>query len=113
MKKYYIFLLGLALVLAGCGNKYEKEINSVVKKEKANSKEDKYFNEFNKKNSDIQVFDDGNIIVLSYKSIKGSDTVTHDLYRKSPGNDKYEKDNDHVERFFKDHKPDYKEENMK
>ncbi|MBX5319987.1 cystatin-like fold lipoprotein [Staphylococcus caprae] len=113
MKKYYAFLLSLVLILGACGNKYDKEIDSVVKKEKSDNKEDKYFNQFKKDKSNIYVYDDGNIIVLSYKSIKGSDTVTYDLYRKTQGNGKYEKDNDHVERFVKEHEPDYKEENMK
>ena len=83
MKKYYIFLLGLALVLAGCGNKYEKEINSVAKvANKDISNDDKEFVKYNKDKANTYVYDDGNIIIINYKAIKGSNTKVYDLYKK-------------------------------
>ena len=107
-------MLGLALVLAGCGNKYEKEINSVAKvANKDISNDDKEFVKYNKDKANTYVYDDGNIIIINYKAIKGSNTKVYDLYKKNQTSNEYEYESGKAKRYMENNKPDYKEENMK
>lgn len=114
MKKYYAFLLSLVLILGACGNKYDKEIDSVAKEvNKDISKNDKEFVRYDRDKANTYVYDDGNIIIINYKALKGSDTKIFDLYKKNQTTGDYEYESGAAKKYMKNNEPDYKEENMK
>ncbi|RIM33688.1 cystatin-like fold lipoprotein [Staphylococcus caprae] len=114
MKKYYAFLLSLVLILGACGNKYDEEIDSVAKEvNKDISKNDQEFVRYNKDKANTYVYDDGNIIILNYKSMKDSDVDVYKLYKKNQTTGDYEYESGAAKKYMKNNEPVYKEENMK
>lgn len=105
----------LSVSLVACGKKYEKEIEEVTNLEAKdrNDVSDKNFNKYERKNSDIYVYEDGSVITLTYKALKDNDNTASRLYRKNETTGKYEKDyNAKPKKYMKSHEPDYKEENL-
>ncbi|WP_215388238.1 cystatin-like fold lipoprotein [Staphylococcus aureus] len=119
MKKGFLisaFILVLSIALVACGKSYDKEIEEVVSLEQKdrNSNSDKEFRKYERKESDIYVYQDGKVITLSYKPFKDSDMLSTRVYRKNETTGKYEEDyNAKPKKFMKENKPDYKEENLK
>lgn len=111
MKKWCFLLLSIMFLLAACGHNYDKEIDEVVKLEKADRDNSK---EVTRKNSNFYVYDNGNVIVMSYKSLAGGSSMGTYLYKKNETSDKYEEDrNISAKKYMKNNEPDYKEENLK
>ncbi|HHQ5170698.1 TPA: cystatin-like fold lipoprotein [Staphylococcus aureus] len=112
---FITFVLVMSLALVACGNKYDKEIEEVSKlEEKSTNDTSGGFNKYERKKSNINVYDDGKIITLSYKSKQDSVGLWTSLYRKNETTGKYEEDsNAKPKKFMKENKPDYKEENLK
>ncbi|ACY11582.1 MULTISPECIES: cystatin-like fold lipoprotein [Staphylococcus] len=110
------FILILSVALIACGKKYDKEIDEVSKIEAKKVEELKTPDErkYKRETTNVYVYEDGKVITLTYKFRKGSDTLVTRLYRKNETTGKYEQDYDaKKERYMKEHKPDYKEENLK
>ncbi|NKO44247.1 cystatin-like fold lipoprotein [Staphylococcus aureus] len=119
MKKRFLFitfLLVISMTLVACGNKYNKEIEEVSKMEAQDVKDSELPDkrEYKRDTTNFYVYEDGQVITLTYKSLKDSDTLWTSLYRKNETTGKYEQDyNAKKKRYMKEHKPDYKEENLK
>ncbi|HGO2072827.1 cystatin-like fold lipoprotein [Staphylococcus aureus] len=119
MRKRFLFItfiLVISTALVACGKKYDKEIEEVSKLEensieKTKSDDDR---KYKRETTNVYVYEDGKVITLTYKFRKDSDTLWTSLYRKNETTGKYEKDyNAKKKRYMKEHKPDYKEENLK
>ncbi|MCR0866977.1 DUF4467 domain-containing protein [Staphylococcus aureus] len=108
-------ILVISTALIACGKKYDKEIEEVSKlEEKRTSDTSGDFNKFERKKSNINVYNDGKFITLSYKWDNDSTKLWTSLYGKNETTEKYEKVyNAKPEKFMKENKPDYKEENLK
>lgn len=116
MKKWCILLFSIVLLLTACGQKYDKEIDEVTKlqKESINETKDSTDRDFKRKTSDFNVYEEGKVIVITYKYNKNKDDLWHTLYRLNETSNKYEKDlNTRAKDYMKNHEPDYKEENLK
>ncbi|HDG4930325.1 TPA: cystatin-like fold lipoprotein [Staphylococcus aureus] len=116
MKKLFLLFISSIFVLSACGNKYDKEIEEVTKLEKHSIKESKIDNKKNidRGDSDYNVYDDGDVITISYVAFNDSDTVHTSLYKLNQTSGKYEEDlNENVTKYQKNNKPDYEENNMK
>ncbi|HDN3442145.1 TPA: cystatin-like fold lipoprotein [Staphylococcus aureus] len=110
------FILTLSVALIACGKKYDKEIDEVskIQEKEIEERQSTDNRKYKRETTNIYVYEDGKVITLTYKPIKNSDTVTTKLYRKNETTGKYEQDYDaKKERYMKEHKPDYKEENLK
>lgn len=111
MKKWCVLLLSIVMILVACGQKYDKEIDEVTKLEKIDRDNS---DKVKRESSNYYVYENGNVIVMSYQSLAGGSSVGTYLYKKNETTDKYEEDrNIHVKEYMKDNKPDYKEENLK
>ncbi|HAR2858376.1 TPA: cystatin-like fold lipoprotein [Staphylococcus aureus] len=119
MKKRFLisaFILILSIALVACGKEYDKEIEEVSKLEKEETEhaQSPETLKFERDKSNIHVYDDGKLITLSYKATKNGVGLSTSLYRKNETTDNYEKDyNAKLQKFMKENKPDYKEENLK
>ncbi|MCR0867622.1 DUF4467 domain-containing protein [Staphylococcus aureus] len=119
MRKRFLFItfiLIISMALVACGKKYDKEIEEVSKLEKeyTDGAQSSSTAGFERKRSNIFVYEDGKVITLTYKSQKDSDMLSTSLYRKNETTGKYEEDyNANKKQYMKEHKPDYKEENLK
>ncbi|UXV29658.1 DUF4467 domain-containing protein [Mammaliicoccus sciuri] len=116
MKKWCVLLLSIVLLLAACGQNYDKEIDEVAKLEKkaVESSGISDYRDFKKDTSNFYVYEDGKIITVTYKTFKNSDTKFTNLYRLNETSGKYEEDKSiHVKKYMKNHESDYKEENLK
>ncbi|HDF0610412.1 TPA: cystatin-like fold lipoprotein [Staphylococcus aureus] len=110
------FILVISTALIACGKKYDKEIEEVTKLESNSTKQSQLKDslEFKRDKSNVNVYDGGVIITLTYKSLKDSDSLWTSVYRKNETTGKYEKDyNAKPKKIMKENKPDYKEENLK
>ncbi|HHV8931151.1 TPA: cystatin-like fold lipoprotein [Staphylococcus aureus] len=110
------FILVISISLVACGKKYDKEIDEVTKLEAKdrNDSSDSTFNKYERKKSNIYVYQDGKVITLTYAPLKDNAELTTRIYFKNETTGKYEKDvNGKPKKFMKENKPDYKEENIK
>ncbi|HHC9965981.1 TPA: cystatin-like fold lipoprotein [Staphylococcus aureus] len=109
-------ILVISTALIACGKKYDKEIEEVTSLEikDRNDSSDTTFNKYERKKSNIYVYQDGKVIMLSYAPLKGNSELITRMYLKNETTGKYEKDiNGKPKKFMKENKPDYKEENLK
>ncbi|HAR6196585.1 TPA: cystatin-like fold lipoprotein [Staphylococcus pseudintermedius] len=116
MRKSFILFMSLIFVLAACGKKYDKEIEQVTKLEQKSVEESQLENvkKFERNSSDYKVYENGNKIVVSYNPFKDSETVMSDLFEKNQTSGDYEEvENVNVEKYQKNNKPDYEENNLK
>ncbi|WP_457806457.1 cystatin-like fold lipoprotein [Staphylococcus aureus] len=119
MRKRFLFItfiLVISMALVACGNKYDKEIEEVSKMEEQDVKDSQLPDKrkYKRETTNFYVYEDGKVITLTYKKIKDSDTLVTRLYRKNETTGKFEEDyNAKKKRYMKEHKPDYKEENLK
>lgn len=116
MKKWSILLFSIVLLLTACGQKYDKEIDEVTKLEKQSVHEtkDSKDRDIKRKTSNFNVYEEGKVIVISYKYNKNHNYLWHTLYRLNETNNEYEEDkNGRAKDYMKNHEPDYKEENLK
>ncbi|HGZ8547110.1 TPA: hypothetical protein ACOF7O_000072 [Staphylococcus aureus] len=99
MRRWFVLILGLVILLSACGQKYDKEIDAVLNSERKSMSESS-FKKPEKSNSDFKVYEDG--------------TVWTSLYKKNETTDKYVKVEDMNEKEYQsNHKPVYEENNMK
>ncbi|MCS4502370.1 DUF4467 domain-containing protein [Staphylococcus aureus] len=109
-------ILVISTSLIACGKKYDKEIEEVSKLENTQIQKAKLSdaNKFERDKSNIAVYEDGKVIILTYHFVKGSDSLTQSFYRKNETTNKYEEQSsEKPKKFMKENKPDYKEENLK
>ncbi|WP_436861528.1 cystatin-like fold lipoprotein [Staphylococcus caeli] len=118
MKKLVVLIALATLVIAGCSSgKYADKIDKAVKKQekyqKNLAKEHKgdVERKFEKKNSNIYVYDKGKYVMIAYKPIKDDEEVHHYTYQFKDGKAQYIKDFK-AKGYAQKHEPDYKEENM-
>ncbi|WP_239733435.1 cystatin-like fold lipoprotein [Mammaliicoccus sp. J-M41] len=124
MKKWSVLLLSFTLLLTGCGQTYDKEIKEVIKLEKKifddmGEAKDSNDKSATRDDSNINVYEDGNVITITNKPFKDFDSEVTSLYKRNETTGKYEREfnkyyeSDESEKYMKEHKPDYQEENMK
>ncbi|HDP5859496.1 TPA: cystatin-like fold lipoprotein [Staphylococcus aureus] len=119
MRKRFLFItfiLVMSMTLVACGKKYDKEIEEVSKIEAQKIEKTKINDDrkYKRETTNIYVYEDGKVITLTYKFRKGSDTLVTRLYRRNETTGKFEQDyNANEVKYAKEHKPDYKEENLK
>ncbi|HEH3444413.1 TPA: cystatin-like fold lipoprotein [Staphylococcus aureus] len=116
MRRWFVLILGLVILLSACGQKYDKEIDEVTKLEKENKEETKDSNsrKIERKTSYFKVYDGGKVITVTYLPFKDSDVTTSKIYKLNETTEKYEKDyNQDAEKYEKSNKPEYEENNMK
>jgi hypothetical protein len=109
-------ILVISTALIACGKKYDKEIEEVTSLEikDRNDSSDTTFNKYERKKSNIYVYQDGKVIMLSYAPLKGNSELSTRMYLKNETTGKYEKDiNGKPKEIYEENKPDYKEENLK
>lgn len=109
-------ILVISTALIACGKKYDKEIEEVTSLEikDRNDSSDTTFNKYERKKSNIYVYQDGKVIMLIYAPLKGNSELSTRMYLKNETTGKYEEDiNGKPKKFMKENKPDYKEENLK
>ncbi|ORI02824.1 hypothetical protein B5723_08045 [Mammaliicoccus sciuri] len=111
MRKWCVLLLSIVMILAACGQNYDKEIDEITKLEKIDRDNSK---KVKRNSSNYYVYENGNVIVMSYQSLMGGTSIRPHLYKYNETSEKYEEDrNIHVKEYMKENKPDYKEENLK
>lgn len=119
MKK---FILGVLVILisilnSGCNdnqeeNKYQSKINKIMEIQQETHKEmvkkdDEFIPEFDKDKVNTYVFDDGKLIIISYKAFKNSGNLFFIPYVFKY--DKiYYKEHFDAKTYVKEHKPNYK-----
>ncbi|MBH4735897.1 cystatin-like fold lipoprotein [Staphylococcus aureus] len=109
-------ILVISTALIACGKKYDKEIEEVTSLEAKdrNDSSDPEFNKYERKKSNIYVYEDGKVITLTYAPFKGSSELSTRMYIKNETTGNYKEDiNGKPKKFMKENKPDFKEENLK
>ncbi|HDI7680281.1 TPA: DUF4467 domain-containing protein, partial [Staphylococcus aureus] len=113
-----VLIIMLSIINYGCGNeqnenKYQSQINKVMKIQQETHKEmvkksNEVNPEFNKDKVNAYVFDDGKLIIISYKLFKDKDQMFYATYEFK--NDKiYYKRDINPKTYVKEHKSDYKD----
>ncbi|HDS2021725.1 TPA: cystatin-like fold lipoprotein, partial [Staphylococcus aureus] len=111
-----------SIINYGCGNeqnenKYQSQINKVMKIQQETHKEmvkksNEVNPEFNKDKVNTYVFNDGKLIIISYKLFKDKDQMFYATYEFK--NDKiYYKRDINPKTYVKEHQPDYKDIKVK
>lgn len=116
MKRILLLIFGFTLVLSACGNKYEDEIDKVssIEENHWNTQENETFKKFSKEKANFFVYEDGNVIAVTYNIVKDSDVETTDLFKLNETTGKYEEmDNVNPDEFQNNKKPDYELKNIK
>ncbi|HEI5057380.1 TPA: cystatin-like fold lipoprotein [Staphylococcus aureus] len=117
MRRWFVLILGLAILLSACGQKYDKEIDEVTKLEKESIqdvKNTKKYKNVERSKSYYKIYNDGEVIIMTYMPFKDSNTKVSRVYKINQTSDQYEEDsNIDPEKFEKDNKPVYEENNMK
>ena len=117
MRRWFVLILGLVILLSACGQKYDKEIDEVTKLEKESIqdvKNTKKYKNVERSKSYYKIYNDGEVIIMTYMPFKDSNTKVSRVYKINQTSDKYEEDsNIDAEKFEKDNKPVYEENNMK
>ena len=120
MKKLGVLLMVLTFISSACGNnenKYQEKIEKVQEIQAEThkvmkKKEDSLVDQFDKRKANYYVFEDGKIIIVGYKLVKDSDKLFLATYEFE--NDKiYYKRDINPQDYIKEHKANYKEENLK
>lgn len=117
-----VLIIMLSIINYGCGheqneNKYQSQINKVMKIQQETHKEmvkksNEVNPEFNKDKVNAYVFDDGKLIIISYKLFKDKDQMFYATYEFK--NDKiYYKRDINPKTYVKEHKSDYKDIKVK
>lgn len=117
-----VLIIMLSIINYGCGNeqnenKYQSQINKVMKIQQETHKEmvkksNEVNPEFNKYKVNTYVFDDGKLIIISYKLFKDKDQMFYATYEFK--NDKiYYKRDINPKTYVKEHKSDYKDIKVK
>lgn len=117
-----VLIIMLSIINYGCGNeqnenKYQSQINKVMKIQQETHKEmvkksNEVNPEFNKDKVNAHVFDDGKLIIISYKLFKDKDQMFYATYEFK--NDKiYYKRDINPKTYVKEHKSDYKDIKVK
>nr|WP_233655334.1 lipoprotein [Staphylococcus aureus] len=65
MRRWFVLILGLVILLSACGQKYDKEIDAVLNSERKSMSESS-FKKPEKSNSDFKVYEDGKFITISF-----------------------------------------------
>ncbi|WP_323703703.1 cystatin-like fold lipoprotein [Mammaliicoccus sp. Dog046] len=120
MKKLGALLILLTFISAACGNndnKYQEKIEKVQEIQAEThkvmkKKEDSLVDEFDKRKANYYVFKDGKIVVVGYKLFKESDQLFLAAYEFEDGKVYYKRDIN-PQKYIKEHKANYKEENIK
>ncbi|HLR19304.1 MAG TPA: DUF4467 domain-containing protein [Staphylococcus sp.] len=118
MKKLWLMLAVSTLVIAGCSSgKYADKIDKAVDKQNtyqenlAEKQKGDLEEKFDKKNSNIYVYEEGKYVMLAYKPFKDDEEVHYYTY--SFKDDKANYLNDFNSKAYNhNHEPDYKEEHM-
>ncbi|EFG57792.1 lipoprotein [Staphylococcus aureus subsp. aureus EMRSA16] len=117
MRRWFVLILGLVILLSACGQKYDKEIDEVTKLEKESIqdvKNTKKYKNVERSKSYYKIYNDGEVIIMTYMPFKDSNTKVSRVYKINQTSDQYEEDsNIDPEKFEKDNKPVYEENNMK
>ncbi|HAR7165413.1 TPA: DUF4467 domain-containing protein [Staphylococcus aureus] len=117
-----VLIIMLSIINYGCGNeqnenKYQSQINKVMKIQQETHKEmvkksNEVNPEFNMDKVNTYVFDDGKLIIISYKLFKDKDQMFYATYEFK--NDKiYYKRDINPKTYVKEHKSDYKDIKVK
>ncbi|HDZ3321825.1 TPA: DUF4467 domain-containing protein [Staphylococcus aureus] len=117
-----LLIIMMSIINYGCGNeqnenKYQSQINKVMKIQQETHKEmvkksNEVNPEFNKDKVNNYVFDDGKLIIISYKLFKDKDQMFYATYEFK--NDKiYYKRDINPKTYVKEHKSDYKDIKVK
>ncbi|MCT2557151.1 MULTISPECIES: cystatin-like fold lipoprotein [Staphylococcus] len=109
-------ILVISTALIACGKKYDKEIEEVSKLEEKSWNTDMISNakKFDRNTSNFYVYNDGDIILVSYQSMKSTKDLSTSMYYKNKTTGNYSENiNGKPKKFMKENKPDYKEENLK
>ncbi|HDP2763600.1 TPA: DUF4467 domain-containing protein [Staphylococcus aureus] len=117
-----LLIIMMSIINYGCGNeqnenKYQSQINKVMKIQQETHKEmvkksNEVNPEFNKDKVNAYVFDDGKLIIISYKLFKDKDQMFYATYEFK--NDKiYYKRDINPKTYVKEHKSDYKDIKVK
>ena len=79
MRRWFVLILGLVILLSACGQKYDKEIDAVLNSERKSMSE----SSFKKPEKVIvsKVYEDGKFITISFVYDKDG-TVWTSLYKK-------------------------------
>nr|CDR19489.1 hypothetical protein [Staphylococcus aureus] len=117
MRRWFVLVLGLVILLSACGQKYDEEIDEVTKLEKESIqgvKNTKKYKNVERSKSYYKIYNDGEVVIMTYMPFKDSNTKVSRVYKINQTSDKYEEDsNIDAEKFEKDNKPVYEENNMK
>lgn len=109
-------ILVVSTSLIACGKKYDKEIEKVSKLEEKSWNTDMISNakKFDRNTSNFYVYNDGDIILVSYQSMKSTKDLSTSMYYKNKTTGNYSENiNGKPKKFMKENNPDYKEENLK
>ncbi|HEK5859580.1 TPA: DUF4467 domain-containing protein [Staphylococcus aureus] len=117
-----LLIIMMSIINYGCGNeqnenKYQSQINKVMKIQQETHKEmvkksNEVNPEFNKGKVNTYVFNDGKLIIISYKLFKDKDQMFYATYEFK--NDKiYYKRDINPKTYVKEHQPDYKDIKVK
>ncbi|HDF8290195.1 TPA: DUF4467 domain-containing protein [Staphylococcus aureus] len=117
-----LLIIMMSIINYGCGNeqnenKYQSQINKVMKIQQETHKEmvkksNEVNPEFNKDKVNTYVFNDGKLIIISYKLFKDKDQMFYATYEFK--NDKiYYKRDINPKTYVKEHQSDYKDIKVK
>lgn len=117
-----LLIIMMSIINYGCGNeqnenKYQSQINKVMKIQQETHKEmvkksNEVNPEFNKDKVNAYVFNDGKLIIISYKLFKDKDQMFYATYEFK--NDKiYYKRDINPKTYVKEHQSDYKDIKVK
>lgn len=124
MKKFCIgvLIIMMSIINSGCShdqkeNKYQSHIDKVMEIQQETHKEmvkksDQVTPEFNKNQVNTYVFEDGKLIIISYKLFKDKDELTYATYEFKDDKIYYKRDID-PKTYVKEHHPDYKDIKVK
>ena len=124
MKKLCIgvLIIMMSIINSSCShdqkeNKYQSQIDKVMEIQQETHKEmvkksDQVAPKFNKDKVNTYVFEDGKLIVLSYKLFKDKDQLFYATYEFKDDKIYYKRDID-SKTYVKNHHPDYKDINVK
>lgn len=124
MKKFCIgvLIIMMSIINSGCShdqkeNKYQSHIDKVMEIQQETHKEmvkksDQVTPKFNKDLVNTYVFEDGKLIILSYKLFKDKDELFYATYEFKDDKIDYKRDID-PKTYVKEHHPDYKDIKVK
>ena len=107
MKRILVVFLMLAIVLAGCSNKGEKnQMNKIASKVQNTIKTD-----IKQEDSNTHVYKDGKVIVIGIQLYKDREKMYYFAYEIKDGKAEINREIDPI-KYMKDHKADYEDENV-